>query len=469
LARRSRCDNRRLRVLHAIHDFLPRHQAGSEIYAFELCRALSSRHDVTVLCAEYDPARPHGQVDWRVHERLPVVEIVNNWRCRSFADTYRPPLVADRIRRVLRAVRPHVVHVHSLLNLSFDLPALARAQGAAVVATLHDYTLVCASGGQRLHRADDHLCETIDTSRCVRCFRESVFFAQIAFGRIAPAQAPGAFRVLASAARRFPALSSQILRKLPNVPLLQVAPHGVEDRIAAAREAFDNIDVVVAPSSSVARGFRQLGFDDSRVHVSDYGFAPLPAAKTERRDGVLRIGFIGTLVWHKGVHVLIDAVRGLDPETYHLAIFGDPNTFSDYAAELRARANGLPVAFMGPFSHRRSADAYSQIDVLVVPSLWMENSPLVIHEAFMAGVPVVAARIGGIPDLVADGINGLLYDPRSPDELRTILRNLIDAPDRLTALAGARPPVKSVADDAREWEAIYARAVEARRPGGNAA
>ena len=72
---------------------------------------------------------------------------------------------------------------------------------------------------------------------------------------------------------------------------------------------------------------------------------------------------------------------------------------------------------MGAFDHEHAADVYAQIDVLVVPSLWLENSPLVIHEAFMAGIPVVGARIGGIADLVEDGRSGLLYDPTSPAEL----------------------------------------------------
>src|SRR5206468_6394031 len=80
-----------VRILHAIHDFLPRHQAGSELYAFELCRALAARHDVTVLCADFNPAREHGTVRWRVHDGLPVAEVVKNWPCFSFEGTYRPP------------------------------------------------------------------------------------------------------------------------------------------------------------------------------------------------------------------------------------------------------------------------------------------------------------------------------------------------------------------------------------------
>ena len=82
-----RCDNRNLRILHAIHDFLPRHQAGSEIYALERCRGLAAGHHVSVLCAKYDPSRPHGHVTWRVYRGLQVIEIVNNWVCASFEET----------------------------------------------------------------------------------------------------------------------------------------------------------------------------------------------------------------------------------------------------------------------------------------------------------------------------------------------------------------------------------------------
>ena len=109
------------------------------------------------------------------------------------------------------------------------------------------------------------------------------------------------------------------------------------------------------------------------------------------------------------------------------------------------------------FRRTESPRIYSQIDVLVVPSLWPENSPLVIHEAFMAGVPVVGARMGGIVDLVTDQVNGLLYDASSPAALAAALRQLIDDPARVTALGSAAPPVKTVEQDAREWDGVYER------------
>jgi glycosyltransferase involved in cell wall biosynthesis len=358
---------------------------------------------------------------------------------------------------VLDAVQPHVVHVHSLLNLSFDLPAIARARGVPVVATLHDYSLVCPSGGQRVHQAEAHLCRTIEPERCARCFRDSTFFVQAAFARAAalsgrPRLLTRAGRVLA---RRAPRLMARAATAVSRSGVLPVKGTDIAARLAAAREVFRDVDLFVAPSASIAAEYRVLGIDGSKIRVSDYGFAPLPPRPRPGPRGPLRIGFVGTLVWHKGVHVLLDAVAGLAKDAWELKIYGDTRTFPDYSAGLQAQAAGLPVTFMGPFDRADIADVYTGIDVLVVPSLWLENSPLVIHEAFLAGVPVVAARIGGVADLVVDGRNGLLYDHDSAPKLRRALQHLIDSPDLLAALGRGRPPVKRIADDAREWDAVY--------------
>jgi len=157
-----------MRVLHAIHDFLPRHRAGSEIYAFELARELSRDATCFIVAAEYDPAAAHGTLRWRWHEGLTVVELVNNWQFGRFDETYSSERINAQLRHVLDATSPDVLHVHNLLNLSFDLPRIARERGIPVVATLHDYTLVCPSGGQRVHVSESHVCETIDAERCAR-------------------------------------------------------------------------------------------------------------------------------------------------------------------------------------------------------------------------------------------------------------------------------------------------------------
>jgi glycosyltransferase involved in cell wall biosynthesis len=103
------------------------------------------------------------------------------------------------------------------------------------------------------------------------------------------------------------------------------------------------------------------------------------------------------------------------------------------------------------------------MDVLAVPSLWPENSPLVIHEAFQAGLPVVGSRLGGTADLVADGTNGLLYEAFSAADLAAALRRLLDEAGLLDRLAAGVPAVKSIDQDAGEWEERYRRLVLPRR------
>lgn len=450
-----------MRVLHAIHDFLPHHRAGSEIYAYELCRALRRRgHEVHVVCAEYDASRPNGSLVWRFEDELPVVEIVNNWLFQSFEETYAPPRITAQLEHVLRAVAPDVVHVHNLLNLSFELPALAAARGIPSVMTLHDYTLLCPSGGQRVHQRERHVCVEIDTARCARCFAESHFHAQMVFGQLARRTTGLRWAArLAAPVRRllprlFAALGRGLARRAPRTPF---SAQEIDRRLERARDrVFRHVDLFVAPSPALAADFRRFGLPGEKLRVSDYGFVPLAARAAGARSGdKLRIGFVGTLSWHKGAHVLVEAARSLPEGRFEIVLHGVLDTFPEYVAELREAARGLPVRFAGGFDRDRVAEVYADVDVLVVASLWPENSPLVIHEAFQAGVPVVGARMGGIVDLVDDGENGLLYEAFSPDALARALTSLIEEPERLRHFVARLPAVKSIDEDAGEWEEIY--------------
>src|SRR3954471_10917484 len=223
-----------MRILHAIHDFLPRHRAGSEIYAFELARELSLGADVFVLAAEYDPSVPHGTIRWRSFDGLVVIETINNWECDDFQETYTSERINAQLQHVLDATRPDVLHVHNLLNLSFDLPRIAKQRGIATVATLHDYTLVCPSGGQRVHVAESHVCESIDPDRCARCFGESALSRQMRAarvtrsigGRLAGRAGRAAFKIA-------PSLAATLIKPL-NAP--GIAAGDVRRRLAAARQ-----------------------------------------------------------------------------------------------------------------------------------------------------------------------------------------------------------------------------------------
>ena len=452
----------RLRVLHALHDFLPRHCAGSEIYVRDLARALAAAHDVFVTAAEYDPAAPHGTLRWKACDGLPVVELVNNWEFAGFEETYASPRLNRQLGHVLDAIAPDVLHVHNLLNLSFDLPRLAKERGIATVATLHDHTLVCASGGQRVHVEDAHVCHVIDPERCCRCFERSPFHAQWAIGRLG--RKPGGNRALKLAgalSRRFPGAAERVAGRLP---ASTVEARDVRMRLSYARHVFEQFDRIVAPSAALAREYVSLGVDPASIEISDYGFAHVPRAPRIVSPPPT-FGFVGSLVWHKGAHTLLHALKEVRGG-FHVDLFGDPAVSPTYSAELRRLAEGLPVTFRGPFEREEVARVYAAIDVLVVPSLWPENSPLVIHEAFMHGAAVVGARMGGIPELVTDGLNGFLYEAFDMRALAATLQRFVDDVSLAARLAAAAPAVKHIDDDARQWVDRY-RAALAAAPMGS--
>ncbi len=447
-----------IRVLHAIHDFLPRHQAGSEIYALNLCLAQQALGLQThVLCTDDDVNLEQGSLRWRLYRGVGVTELINNWMFPSFREMYSSPLLNRQLRHVLMALAPDVLHIHNLLNLSFDLPAIAKDLGIPTVATLHDYTLVCPSGGQRLHDAEAHICALIDPRRCSRCFAQHNFYARSVFGPASIQHRKRFGHALDAVRQRAPFIFGLLVRATRQIstgaPAISAAQ--IEERLEYVTRVFASTDLFIAPSPQLATEYRRLGLPAEKLRVSDYGFVRFSPARREPSPGRLRIGFVGTLVWHKGVHVLLEAVRSLPSNRFEVLVFGDPDTFPDYSAALREQARGLPVRFRGRFERNQVPEVYASFDVLVIPSLWPENSPLVIHEAFMAGIPVVGSRLGGTQDLVADGVNGLLYDAFSPAALARALRSLIDEPQLLEKLAAETPEVKSMRQDASECAGIY--------------
>jgi glycosyltransferase involved in cell wall biosynthesis len=302
-----------------------------------------------------------------------------------------------------------------------------------------------------VHVSESHVCDAIDPERCARCFVQSPFHAQMAASRLTGGRVGRLVPVISRVARR---RAPWLLAAAGHVPGPRVTSDDVRLRLTAARNVLQTVDLFVAPSRALAEEYIRLGVPPARLVVSDYGFARV-TPKPRQPSTTLRLGFVGTLAWHKGPHVLLEAVRRL-PAGCHLRVFGDLQTFPAYTARLQQLAHGLPVSFEGSFDRDQLAEVYSRFDALVVASLWPENSPLVIHEAFQHGVAVVAARIGGIPDLVEDGVSGLLYDPFSVDSLAGALARLLHDRALLDRLVSAAPRVKEIAEDAREWDCRYA-------------
>jgi len=456
-----------------IHDFLPRHNAGSEIYTYTLARQLIARgHEVLLVYTESYHDRRQYKVSRGEIGGIPYREIVYNSRYRHFRETYLNPAMDRIFHGILHEFRPEIVHLQHLQHLSLGIVDLVHEQGIPVVYTLHEYCLTCVRRGLRMTE-ELELCDTLDASKCAGCIPDEPV-------RIPPEPTPGE-RVAAAYELLLPARIRRFIRKrlvtlrlvpkeIPTRPTLtpeddlRWRTEAIEERWAAVRQRIPAIDLFIAPSPFLRSKFLEFGVPEEKIVHSDYGFDSGDYGSHPReRSDTLSFGYIGTLVEHKGVHTLIAAMNRLDPGTGALHVWGDATYFPDYSARIEELARHPGIHFEGAFDNKDVARILARVDVLVVPSLWFENSPLTIHEAFLAGVPVITTDLGGMRDLVQDGVSGLLFARGDDEDLARRMRELLEDPPLLERLRKGIPAVKTIEEDARWMEERYALLLRRRR------
>lgn len=220
-------------------------------------------------------------------------------------------------------------------------------------------------------------------------------------------------------------------------------------------------DVVTAPSQFVLDMLINNGFfQESKSMKLPLGIG-LNDKKIEKNHNTIDILYVGALSKHKGVHILINAFKELEFENIKLHILGKGKD------EFKKIAGSDPrIVFPGFKTGDELMGFYKKANIVVVPSICYDNSPMVIYESFMNGTPIIGSRIGGIPELVEEGYNGFLFEAGDVDELKEILENLIENPSKLKRLEdGAFDSVKKYDMDEhiKRLEEIYEAAVERHR------
>lgn len=441
-----------MRILQVVHGFPPDAAGGTEIYTRHLAAALAAMpgNDVAVLTREADAARPELALRRRRSGSIAVFGINNTFRaCATFEESYQHPRLLAVACGVLDEFRPDVVHLQHLTCLSTRLPGEIARRGIPIVLTLNDYWLLCHRG--QLLDLDGRRCGGPLDDGCARCIPASALPGEAAraLGRaVAGLPMPGAARAVGLAARAFDYTRRGERTKLASVT-----------RLAQMREAVAHADRVLAPSNTMASWFAKFGLGPDRLARCEQGIPLQPFSGLRRAPSpVLRVGFAGGLIPSKAPHVLLDAIDLLPPGALAVDLLGSGGAYhgrSDYADRLTRRLGHRALRRTGPVPHERMPDALHDVDIVVVPSVWIENAPFIIREAFAAGAPVVASDLGGMAEMVRHGIDGLLFPPGDAAALARQLRRLIEEPGLLERLrAGIRPPM-SIEDDAARLLGIY--------------
>ncbi len=439
-----------MKLTLVVHQFLPRYFTGTEQYVYAVAKAMQARgHDVEVFALEPDFSyrKPTYCEERDVFDGIPVVRTWF-WYCidRDYDQMdYRNPLVAARFASYLAERSPDVVHFFHVRYLGSALIAEARAQQVPSVVHLMDFWFLCPA--IVLRRSDGSLCEGPPAGGrgCIDC--QNPPLAAELEARDIDAEL-GAVAPLAP--RNCTSLPSPTHRALTWM-----------ERPALLRQHLLLANRIVAPSRFLRSMFAKNGIPEERIDVLAYGLseqrlAACRAARKPRAPGMpLRCTYMGSIAEYKGVDVAVDAVLG-SKAAVQLSVYGRLQDFADYSGPLVERSRHDPrIRFPGPFAGTQLGEVLAETDVLVVPSRWYENTPFVLLEAFAAGVPVLAADLGGMREIVRDGQNGELFAPDDPADLRRRLERLATEPERLSRYAQGIEPPKSMAQNACEIEALY--------------
>lgn len=437
-----------MKILMVIHQFLPRHLAGSEVYTYNLARALRARgHELTVFTTEIRPDRPQYELTRVDYDGLRVFEAVHNRRFPSFRHTYADPTMEAIFGAVLDEVSPDVVHIQHLYLHSIGYLDVASQRDLPILYTLHEYMLLCLNQGLLL-RPGPSRCEGPETEACANC--AGVAYPTVPLG---PGGTRSALaRVVSNATARL-GFETRSHRKART----RDYAGAVDDRRRDIQARLHKVTLFIAPSQFLRQQFIDHGLiAPDRIVYSDYGFVVEPfRARHRRASTVLRVGYVGTISEFKGVHLIIDALREVRDDSIECRIYGDLDVFPDYRDRLLRAGTPPTVRYMGRFENARIADALADLDVLIVPSIWYENSPLTIHEAYLAGLPVLTSDCGGMAELVEDGRTGLHFKTDDAADLRRQLLRLRDDPNLLPFLRNNLPAVKPIDRDAEEMEHRY--------------
>ena len=422
-----------MHILKIIHGYPLNYNAGSEVYSQSICNELSKLHKVSVFTREENPYSPDFAIRHeKANDNLDFY-FVNNPQGK---DGYRHKQIEDNFAELVKQLNPDIAHIGHVNHLSTGLIDELNKLNIPIVYTLHDFWLMCPRG-QFLTRSigkenNFQLCEKQDDKKCATdCYK--VYFS----GREESEQKD-----------------------------IENWSSWIHQRMAETKAIINKVDLFIAPSQYLRNRFiNDFGLPESKIIYLDYGFPTEYLTQTEKSKEKTNFtfGYIGTLIPAKGVNDLIEAFKQIE-EPATLKIFGRENGQSTIALKLLASTSKNKIEFAGEYiNHNLADEVFSKVDCIVVPSIWGENSPLVIHEAQSCKIPVITADFGGMREYVQHKVNGLLFEHRNTSSLEEQLRFAIANPNLMKQfgergyLFSEDGSVPNIQDHCNELTKIYQR------------
>lgn len=408
-----------MKILHVIHRFLPEAVVGgTTTYLQHLCKEQAGRHEVRVFCGGSPRADGVLQEEIVCNDISIIKAFPKNQHWKWSVSNQE---VNKIFESVLVKVSPDVVHFHDIMLLSNDLPLIAKQRSIPSLFTLHDLWFDCL----RIYpepetiRWIDKNCSPFKRFRCYLCLRHFI-------------KDPSA-----SLKNRITTHTRALLYALYQ------RPH-------AMRRLFDAVDLFVAPSEWIRDYYITNGFPGKKIVFSGYGLEieQLRNIGTTPSDK-MRFGYFGGKHPAKGLSVLLEAFKQISGKA-ELRIYGE---YED--SLILSLQDDKNIVFAGSVTGERKLAAFSAVDVIIVPSIVIDNSPLIIHEARAAGIPAIGSRAGGIPELIEEGTSGFTFERGNASDLREKMLFCMRNSERLAAMRQSITPYKTIQQNAQELDLYY--------------
>ena len=455
-----------MNILLVVHCFFPDHFYGTETYTLELARELRRRGNrVEILSTRlYGESGDENRelFTYRYDDFTVHCVDYNHFPQNSFRDTYYRPENRPFYRELLAALDPDIIHVTHLMNHTPVLLEAARECGIPALATLTDFFPLCLNA--HLSAPDGGLCQGPARGDCLECYLQIYGRESLADKGFLAAwlRRPGRRKMAAFLAARFGGLPFIGGRG----PWRRVRE--ITERAATIRQAYGIFRYLVTPTDFLRDAYLANRFPAAKLIKNNFGLnwqvvadwrAVRPTPDSSRP---LRIGYIGQLVEHKGVDLLVEAFAALRGKR-ELVLYGSFAPGSPFRERLEGLAAGVAgVRFAGTFPETELGRRLSELDVLVIPSRWYENSPLVLLYALATRTPVVVSDVKGMTEFVRHRENGLTFARGSRLELQNALQELLDRPELVAEFSQRADYRRKIADHVAEIVTLYHEIVKER-------
>lgn len=420
-----------MHILKIIHGYPPNYNAGSEVYSQSICNELSKQHKVSVFTREENPYKECFKIRKQIINNNLSIYFVNNPQGK---DGYRHKQMDNNFAKLVNEIKPDVAHIGHLNHLSTGLIDELNKLRIPIIFTLHDFWLMCPRG-QFLTRSigcenNFKLCDKQDDKKCsTECYK--VYFS----GK--------------------DEYEKEDIEKWSS---------WIHKRMIETKAIINKVDLFISPSNYLRNRFiLDFNISENKIIYLDYGFPTeyLKLTKETTENAIYTFGYIGTHIPAKGINLLIEAFNKVELPA-KLLIFGRTNGQNTHALKELASISKNKIEFVGEYiNHNLANDVFSKVDCIVVPSIWGENSPLVIHEAQSCKIPVITSNFGGMKEYVSHNVNGLLFKHRDIDSLTKQLNFAITNPKVMEKLGNKgylysnNGSVPNIKDHCKELEKLY--------------